>query len=1114
MEHTDTHQPEVHHNAQCGGHPVLTEPGIEYWMKWQEWTPQLMDSFQENQIWRLEKFVRPGLESIMGLSPELLGSIDVPDVSFPDEVPKDSTYREKQKYLIDSYNTVLGIALPKQTKAEPGNHQLSQTLLSHYRLLYQQLKLGDPTKMIRLLELLPGLPDSPEIETRLFNTNLGTLGSSYEALSYTWGTVSSPRELRTIRVNGLTHRITPNLYDALEALRLPDRPRTIWVDSICINQGDLKERKEQVMLMSHIYTHAERTVVFLGQSTPATRVFFKFLALPVCELVQCDTCPRSHSQGPWQKPPSEACAEAGFDERDAIQGFVHLCNLPWWSRVWILQEFTLSKSDPTLYCGRDQISNELFTKNFDRIHSWVHHQKVDSQFLPVCQECSEVEDTSEKESNVDREKKEKIIGTKSGFRFDSKSTPGYEWNTWGLHARMTSAVLDRRAACRPWHGAHHVYSSLWSSCTDPHDIVYGLRELIDPAFRDIFRPNYAISTISLFTRLAAYLLALEHWPGVFWHFPFRLKDKYPRASRNFAIIPSWVPDFTRPMAEKHGEKTADTKAKPLWDSPFIVDHVLFMTGWLVDEIYDVFPLPKNDPFRLLQQLWYVERTFGWAPYDLIDGRCTVNLDGGRSKEVPYYPSVTWATEFHTSSNETSIVQLIADFINFDGFAGALHDGFGLLLPTIKRIFAREREENGHTESQPYRDEYRDREQGMHHRLECLYRQLTGESMTDFIGICTFDFEGLRSQILHRSLPMAPWQPLRYYRPKYLHEDVDNICNPPLVNAVLQMPMVYRTILTAINKDIQDHEEREMRQEAVLRLAEFIHDAAMELVGGRSEVEYHYLGDKANEVLDPYTHLSIQRTTSNDANEDGSHETSEGASLAVDDFVLSALSEDADDGSRSDSFIYLIYNWGNGPYKQGRHPKHVATKGNTCSPVSNAAESQVHSDKSGTISGSNDKDSNQTPDREQETPKGKGHTLRHGPSGDATWWRRVEKRTSTQTHFVFRDVCDFVAGRELFLTDKGLMGLTGPETRGVCDGDDLFMLQGMDFPLIGRLEPSEKLGNPKARRKDVPTVRMKREIIGSAIVRDLDPQGGRLNKVVFPDGFEPLSGADTGRFRFK
>lgn len=75
LQHTVLHPSEVHDAAQCGGHPVLTESGTEYWMKWQEWMPQLMDSFQQHQILRLEGFVKPSLEAFMALDPELLGSV-------------------------------------------------------------------------------------------------------------------------------------------------------------------------------------------------------------------------------------------------------------------------------------------------------------------------------------------------------------------------------------------------------------------------------------------------------------------------------------------------------------------------------------------------------------------------------------------------------------------------------------------------------------------------------------------------------------------------------------------------------------------------------------------------------------------------------------------------------------------------------------------------------------------------------------------------------------------------------------------------------------------------------------------------------------------------------
>ncbi|PVH92169.1 hypothetical protein DM02DRAFT_663208 [Periconia macrospinosa] len=81
---------------------------------------------------------------------------------------------------------------------------------------------------------------------------------------------------------------------------------------------------------------------------------------------------------------------------------------------------------------------------------------------------------------------------------------------------------------------------------------------------------------------------------------------------------------------------------------------------------------------------------------------------------------------------------------------------------------------------------------------------------------------------------------------------------------------------------------------------------------------------------------------------------------------------------------------------------------------------------------------------------------------------------------------------------------------VQDGDDLFLIGGMSYPLIGRLEPSPELGEPKKRRRQMATRMMKREILGSAMVRDIDSKEGRLEQATLPHWFEALS---KGLFRF-
>ena len=50
-------------------------------------------------------------------------------------------------------------------------------------------------------------------------------------------------------------------------LRYPDRPRTLWIDAICINQADIKERGRQAKRMNHTFSLSEKAIDWLGPET-------------------------------------------------------------------------------------------------------------------------------------------------------------------------------------------------------------------------------------------------------------------------------------------------------------------------------------------------------------------------------------------------------------------------------------------------------------------------------------------------------------------------------------------------------------------------------------------------------------------------------------------------------------------------------------------------------------------------------------------------------------------------------------------------------------------------------------------------------------------------------
>ncbi|RYP36002.1 hypothetical protein DL767_003569 [Monosporascus sp. MG133] len=93
----------------------------------------------------------------------------------------------------------------------------------------------------------------------------------YEALSYTWGSSQSPETVEVKRSHKhwramFTSKlcVNRNLAEAMRYLRYEDRPRVMWIDAICINQADVKERSVQVRRMGQIFSLANRVVAWLG----------------------------------------------------------------------------------------------------------------------------------------------------------------------------------------------------------------------------------------------------------------------------------------------------------------------------------------------------------------------------------------------------------------------------------------------------------------------------------------------------------------------------------------------------------------------------------------------------------------------------------------------------------------------------------------------------------------------------------------------------------------------------------------------------------------------------------------------------------------------------------
>ena len=195
--------------------------------------------------------------------------------------------------------------------------------------------------MIRCLFTIASLDDEPQ----------------YEALSYVWGDTS---DARFVVVEGRPFSVTASLYSALRHLRLQDQERVLWVDALCINQSDLREKMSQVSLMSRIYGQASQVVVWLSEGWNGSDMALEFLRkLAEDDMLHLDPLLN----------PSIRVHGLNMNSMELCGNLINLFNLPWWKRIWTIQEFVLAQK-LVFQCSRSLITREtLFVAT---INFWRH----------------------------------------------------------------------------------------------------------------------------------------------------------------------------------------------------------------------------------------------------------------------------------------------------------------------------------------------------------------------------------------------------------------------------------------------------------------------------------------------------------------------------------------------------------------------------------------------------------------------------------------------------------------------------------------------------------------------------------------------------------------------
>ena len=359
-------------------------------------------------------------------------------------------------------------------------------------------------KSVRILELCPGKFEDILV-ANIYVASLARDGGvtllhdgsriMYEALSYHWGT---PVFSRMIKCNGWSYSLTHTLHQALQRLRLLDRPRYLWVDQLCINQHDLQERSSQVQKMLSIYESAFGVVVWLGAEHKCTEYVAKARGLGILHSQTAQT------HGPLSAASDHLCYPHFHRFK---QGLEDLFARQWYKRLWIKQEVWGAKQVLMVcgpfQCGWDEL--EYYCKCFHQLggHTTEQQYRESSPFQAVQQE---KENTS----------------------------------------RDLLAVLARSSS---------------SECSDTRDFVYGVVGISQVA-HGTNHPGETSSTPSNFsidyTKTAAevyqdvmkYYVSVEGSLGVF----VRLSQSYRRNSKECIFggqvdgwdLPSWCPNWSIP----------------------------------------------------------------------------------------------------------------------------------------------------------------------------------------------------------------------------------------------------------------------------------------------------------------------------------------------------------------------------------------------------------------------------------------------------------------------------------------------------------------------------------------------------------------------------------------
>jgi len=305
----------------------------------------------------------------------------------------------------------------------------------------------------------------------------------------------------------------------------------LWIDQICINQDDEKEKTAQVNLMHQIYAGAEQAIVWLGPAADESDKLMRFLSRigDAAAIIGLDSEKLEAMR--WLRTQDHELTRSvevqfmlGFidhlssDLESVLPALLAWCQRPWFSRVWVFQESALN-SETVFRCGGEIIGAETLMGAM-------------ALLAPRLSQVVSIEQLSMR-----------LVADKTGpILLRDFFNPSSSWKLClsppQLRIRCRYQSISRKPAgpgLSTFYLLKELYITSGTQATNKQDRIFGLLALADDAERLGISADYSgTDIVALFSHVAAAIIMDSGCLDIL-SFAYNPKD--------VPGLPSWVPDW-------------------------------------------------------------------------------------------------------------------------------------------------------------------------------------------------------------------------------------------------------------------------------------------------------------------------------------------------------------------------------------------------------------------------------------------------------------------------------------------------------------------------------------------------------------------------------------------